>query len=70
MVGPATGLRIAITARGLADKQVAERAKIHPTRLSRLLHERERITPATGQRLVRAVFPECFEEVHSDPSAA
>lgn len=70
MSGPVAGLRMAIAARGLADKEVAHRAKLHPSRLSRLLHERERLTPSTGQRIVAAIYPELFEEVNGDHSAA
>ncbi len=70
MVNTATGLRIAITASGLADKQVAERAKIHPSRLSRLLHGRETLTPAAQRRILQAIYPEALQEAGDDRPAA
>jgi hypothetical protein len=70
MSKPTKDLRIAIAARGLAGKEVAKRAKIHPSRLSRPLHEHEQLTPSTGRRIVQAIYPELFEEVSDDLPAA
>lgn len=62
--------RAAIAVRGLPQKVIARRARLHPSRLSRLLHEREHLTPSTARRILEAIYPELFEGVSDDlPSA-
>ncbi len=62
MINCGRDLRIAIVARELSDRDIARRANIHPSRLSRLLRGREPLTPATGQRIIRAIYPELFAD--------
>lgn len=70
MASSVLGLRVAITIRGLPQNEIARRAHLHPSRLSRLLHEREHLTPSTARRILEAIYPELFEEVSDDLPAA
>ncbi len=60
MVNCGRELRITIAARGLTDKDVARRANIHPSRLSRILRGREPLSQAAGRKIIQAIYPELF----------
>ncbi len=56
--------------RGLSTRQLAQRAGVEYTGLTRVLKGARPLTPETERRLVAALFPAAFQEAGDDNRAA
>ncbi len=64
-----TELSALIALRGLTVNEIAARANINRSHLSRLLNGRVRINPQTHRRIERAIFSDLVQEAPDDSPA-
>lgn len=65
-----SALRALVALRGLTVNEVAERARLHRSRLSRLFHGKEPMTPQLRRRIERAIVADLIEEAPDDRPTA